>query len=56
MFSVQEYEQLIESGFFVGKKRVELIEGELIEKMTQGDPHISCIIRLTNLFQGNLGS
>lgn len=46
LFSVREYDELIASGFFVDKKRVELIEGELIEKMTQGDPHIGCINKL----------
>jgi Uma2 family endonuclease len=54
VFSVKEYEELIDSGFFVGKKRVELIEGELIEKMTQGDPHIGCINRLNWFFTRNL--
>jgi Uma2 family endonuclease len=55
LFSVREYEELIATGFFTGKKRVELIEGELIEKMTQGDPHIGCINRLNRIFMRNLG-
>lgn len=54
LFSVREYEELIATGFFTGKKRVELIEGELIEKMTQGDPHIGCINRLNRIFMRNL--
>jgi len=49
LFSVRKYEELIATGFFTGKKRVELIEGELIKKMTQADFHISCIHRLTML-------
>ena len=48
LFSVKEYEELIDTGFFTGKKRVELIEGELIEKTATGDPHIGCVNRLTN--------
>ena len=55
LFSVKEYDELIDTGFFTGKKRVELIEGELIEKMTQGDPHIGCINRLNRIFTRNLG-
>ena len=55
LFSVREYEELIATGFFTGKKRVELIEGELIEKMTQGDPHIGCINRLNRIFMRSLG-
>jgi Uma2 family endonuclease len=54
LFSVREYDELIATGFFTGKKRVELIEGELIEKMTQGDFHISCINRLNRIFTRNL--
>lgn len=54
LFSVKEYDELIASGFFVGKKRVELIEGELIEKMVQGDPHIGCVNRLTRIFSRSL--
>jgi Uma2 family endonuclease len=54
LFSVREYDELIATGFFTGKKRVELIEGELIEKMTQGDPHIGCINRLNFLFTPTL--
>ena len=50
LFNVKQYEQLIESGFFVGKKGVELLEGELIEKMTQGHLHISHVSRLMTLF------
>lgn len=50
LFTVSEYDQLTDTGFFAGKKRVELIEGELIEKMTQGDQHISCINRLNMFF------
>lgn len=54
LFSVREYDEMIASGFFVGKKRVELIEGELIEKMVQGDPHIGCVHRLNRIFSRNL--
>src|SRR5687767_12431596 len=54
LFSVREYDELIATGFFTGKKRVELIEGELIEKMTQGDFHISCINRLNRIFMRSL--
>ena len=54
LFSVDEYDELIATGFFTGKKRVELIEGELVEKMSQGDSHIGCINKLNRLFTRGL--
>lgn len=46
----EEYEQLIERGIFVGKPRVELIEGQIIEMSPQNNPHSKTITRLTRLF------
>ena len=49
LFTVDEYDTMIKAGVFDGKDRVELIEGEFVKKMTQGDLHIGCINRLTYL-------
>ena len=52
-FTVAEYDTMIKAGVFDGKDRVELIEGEFIKKMTQGDLHIGCINFLTRFFTRN---
>ena len=49
LFTVEEYDAMIKAGVFDGKERVELIEGEFVKKMTQGDLHIGCINRLNYL-------
>jgi Uma2 family endonuclease len=49
LFTVEEYDTMIKAGVFDGKERVELIEGEFVKKMTQGDLHIGCINRLNYL-------
>ena len=40
---------MIDAGVFVGNSNYELIEGEIVKKMTQGEYHISCINRLNML-------
>jgi Uma2 family endonuclease len=50
-FSVDEYEQMIEHGILTDNDRVELIRGEIIDKMAIGDPHAACVKRL-NRFLG----
>ena len=49
LFTVEEYDTMIKAGVFDGKERVELIEGEFVKKITQGDLHIGCINRLNYL-------
>ena len=49
IFTVAEYHKMINAGVFVGNDNYELIEGEIVKKMTQGDHHIACINRL-NMF------
>ncbi len=41
---------MIDAGVFIGNSDYELIRGEIVKKMTQGDFHISCINRLNMLF------
>jgi Uma2 family endonuclease len=55
-FSVDEYEQMIEHGILTENARVELIRGEIIEKMAIGDPHAACVKRLNRLFSTFLGN
>jgi Uma2 family endonuclease len=55
-FSVDEYEQMIEHGILTENNRVELIRGEIIEKMSIGDPHAACVKRLNRLSATTVGS
>jgi Uma2 family endonuclease len=48
--SVDDYEKMIELGILTENDRVELIRGEIVEKMSIGDPHIACVNRLTRRF------
>ena len=49
IFTVSEYHKMIDAGVFVGNSDFELINGEIVKKMTQGDYHISCVNKLTRL-------
>lgn len=49
-FSLEDYEQMIEFGILGKYDRVELIRGEIVEKMTIGEPHAACVMRLNHLF------
>ena len=48
-FSLAEYMQMIESGILGENDNLELIRGELVKKMTIGDPHASCIDKLNRI-------
>ncbi len=54
-FTVDEYEQMIEHGILTEHDRVELIRGEILDKMTIGDRHAACVDRLNRLFTLALG-
>lgn len=45
-FSVDQYLEMIENGFFHPEEKVELIEGELINKMGIGKEHANCVNKL----------
>ena len=45
-FSVEDYEQMIDTGILGEEDRVELIRGEIIDKMAIGDSHIASVNRL----------
>jgi len=48
-FSVDEYFKMGELGFFAGKPRVELIEGEVVETMPPNPPHACTVAILARL-------
>ncbi len=45
-FTVAEYHELIRIGVLTTEDRVELIDGYLVNKMPQNDPHASTVMRL----------
>ncbi len=45
-FTVDEYEQMIDFGILNENDRVELIRGEILDKMPIGDRHCACVKRL----------
>ena len=46
-FTVAKYHEMIRLGVLTTEDRVELIDGYLVNKMPQNDPHVSTIGRLT---------
>lgn len=45
-FTLDEYHRLIELGFFDEDDHIELIDGEIIEMVSKGRPHETCLRRL----------
>ena len=43
-WTVSEFEKLFDLGFFAPDARLELINGEILKKMTQNEPHIRAIL------------
>jgi Uma2 family endonuclease len=54
-FSVDDYEQMIRAGILTENDPVELIRGEIIEKMSIGDEHCACVKRLNHLLSTRVG-
>ena len=54
-YTVEEYEALIESGDLTENDRVELIRGEIIEKMPIGSSHSGCVKQLNWLLNRLVG-
>ena len=46
-WTVDDYHRMAEVGLLDADARVELIEGEIVETASVGDPHIDASIRLT---------
>lgn len=53
-FSVDEYYQMIELGMLKDYEKAEIIDGELIQKMTIGDRHALIVDLLTKIFIRNV--
>ena len=45
-YTVDEYEEMVVRGILTERDRVELIRGEIVDKMTVGTPHTACTKRL----------
>lgn len=54
-FTVDDYEQMIHHGILTENDPVELIRGEIVDKMPLGDQHIACVNRQTRLLVRKLG-
>lgn len=52
--SIDKYEQMIRAGILTENDRVELIRGELLDKMPIGDAHVEVVNRLTRKFAKRL--
>jgi len=49
-FTSARYEELTEQGFFGPQDKIELIDGYLVEKMPQNDPHMVVVDLLSEIF------
>lgn len=49
-WTVSEYNRMIDSGILTERDKLELLDGELIEKMTIGSKHAACVRQLIALF------
>ena len=54
-FSVNDYEEMIEYGILTENDRVELIRGEILDKMPIGNEHASRVKRLNLIFVRQVG-
>lgn len=54
-FSLDEYHRLIELGFFHEDDHIELINGELIQMVSKGRPHETCLRNLWKLLPKLVG-
>jgi len=53
-FTVDEYEEMIATGILSENERVELIRGEIVEKMVIGPLHNATVKRLNRLLTTRL--
>jgi Uma2 family endonuclease len=53
---VDQFLKMIEVGILNKYDRVELIRGEVVEKMTIGDPHAACVTRLDQVLHARIGA
>ncbi len=55
LFTLEEYERMVEAGVFDEDARVELIRGEIVEMAPIGLPHAACVARLTKALEKRAG-
>lgn len=55
VFSVDEYRRMGEAGILTEDDRVELIEGEIVQRTPVGSRHAACVARLTRVLAGTIG-
>src|SRR5207247_4753412 len=55
LFTLQEYERMIEAGVFQEDERLELIKGEVVEMTPIGFDHAGTVARLTMLLARSVG-
>jgi Uma2 family endonuclease len=55
LFSIEEYERMIEAAIFPEDEHLELIRGEIIVMAPIGLRHAACVARLTMLFARKVG-
>jgi Uma2 family endonuclease len=48
--TLEQYERMVEGGILTSGDRVELLDGEIVEKVPIGTRHSACVIRLQRLF------
>jgi Uma2 family endonuclease len=54
-FSVDDYERMVDTGILTENDRVELIRGEILDKMVIGNLHSACVKRLNKLLGALVG-
>jgi Uma2 family endonuclease len=54
-FTADEYQRMGQVGILSRKERVELIDGEIVAKMTIGPRHAACVDRANRLFNTRVG-
>jgi Uma2 family endonuclease len=55
-FTVAQYEEMVDTGILTENDRVELVRGEVVEKMPIVPAHAASVNRLNRLFQKRLGT
>ncbi|MBS0266047.1 MAG: Uma2 family endonuclease [Planctomycetes bacterium] len=55
-FTVDQYEEMGQTGILTENDHVELLQGEIVEKMTIGPGHAACVNRMNRVFQQRFGS
>jgi len=50
LFTVDEYERMVEAGILTENDRVELVDGEIVNMAAKGSHHSACLNRIMDLF------